>query len=198
MRKAEIIELVKQKLGWKWGDRTIQLHVENAWNQFVGQLFVNDSHQLDFYTKTYTVDIETDETRKYSLLPVKTIQYKDAAGGVRRIHTLCDEEVFFVPMRGIDFQLFSSLDAGIVASDVVGYQTKTGRVDYLGLPYGVTSVRMDIVPSFSEYDDDDDIPFPDGVAASIYGLVLQMVQGNTPTDTNIFKDQVQIKDSIEP
>jgi hypothetical protein len=193
MNKAQIVELVKQRVGWKWGDRTIALHIENAWNQVVGQLFLNDSHQLDLYCKTYEVDVVT-ATRKYSLLPVKTIQYKDAGGGVRRIHTQCDEQLVFVPMRGIDFQIFSSLDAGIVATDIVGYMTKHDRVEYFDISDDITTVRMEIVPAFSEYEDTDDLPFPDGVAANIYGLVLQMVQGNAPTDTNIFKDQVQITD----
>jgi len=194
MTKAQIIELVKQKLGWKWGDRTLALHIENAWNQFIGQLFKNDSHQLDLYCKTYDVAVTVGSPRSYSLLPVKTIQYVDAGGGVRRIHTQCDEEMFFVPMRGIDFQIFSSLDAGLVASDIVGYMTKSDRVEYFDIPDEITSVRMEIVPAFSEYADTDDIPIPEGVAANIYGLVLQMVQGNTPTDNNIFKDQIQIAD----
>lgn len=194
MTKSQIVELIKSRLGWKWGDRTIALHVENAWNQFVGQLFLNDSHQLDLYCKTYEVAVTSGSPRSYSLLPISTIQHKDAGGGVRRIHTQCDEEVFFVPMRGIDLQLFSSLDAGLVASDIVGYIPKLDRVEYFGIPDEIVNVRMEIVPAFSAYDDDDDIPIPEGVAANLFGLVLQMVQGNSPTDTNIFKDQIQIAD----
>jgi hypothetical protein len=195
MTKGQFTELIKQRLGWKWGDRTIALHIENAWNQVVGQLFLNDSHQLDLYTKTYTVDVLSGTPRKYSLLPVKSIQYKDAANGVRRIHTLCDEQVHFVPMRGIDFQIFSSLDAGIVNTDVVGYLSKTDRVEYFDIIDDISQVRMDIVPAFSAWGETDDIMIPQGVAESIYGLVLQAVQGNAPTDFNIFKDQAQIADN---
>ncbi len=192
MTKGEFIELIKGRIGWKFGDRTIAFHIENAWNQVVGQLFLNDSHQLDLYTKSYEVDVDYSDPRYYALLPVKTIQYKDAGGGVRQIHTLCDEEVFFVPMRSIDFQLYSSLDAGIVGGDVVGYLTKADRVEFFGLSDSVTKVSMDIVPSFPEWGDDDDFPMPSGMAENIYGLVVQAVQGNTPTDTNIFKDQVPL------
>jgi hypothetical protein len=192
MTKGQFIEIIKGRLGWKFGDRTIAFHIENAWNQVVGQLFLNDSHQLDLYTKSYEVDVAYSDPRYYALLPVKTIQYKDAGGGVRQIHTLCDEEVFFVPMRSIDFQLYSSLDAGIVGGDVLGYVTKADRVEFFGLSDSVTKVRMDIVPSFPEWGDDDDFPMPSGMAENIYGLVVQAVQENTPTDTNIFKDQVPL------
>ena len=199
MTKSQLIELVKQKLGWKFGDRTISLHIENAWNQVVGQLFINDSHQLDFYTKTYTDVAVVDEVpRKYSLLPVRTIQYKDAGNGVRRIHTDCDEQLVFVPMRGMDIQIFSELDAGRVADDITGYLVKTDRVEYFGIIDDITTVRMDIVPAFSAWSDSDDIPMPEGVAESIYGLVLKATAGeNLPSDFNIFRDQAQIADNVE-
>ena len=195
MQKAQFVEIIKSRLGWKWGDRSIALHIDVAWNQVVGQLFASDSHQLDLYTKTYTVDVTNGSPRKYALLPVGTIQYKDAAGGVRRVHTQCDEEVHFVPMRGIDFQIFKSLDAGLVATDIIGYLPKTDRIEFFEISDDITNVRMEVVPTFSEFDDTDDIPIPDGMAENIYGLVLQAVQGNAPTDTNIFKSQVQITDN---
>lgn len=192
MNKNQFIELIKGRLGWKFGDRTIALHIDNAWNQVVGQLFLNDSHQLDFYCKTYTVTVEYSEPRPYALLPVNTIQYKDAGGGVRQINTICDEGVYFVPMRGIDFQLFSGLDAGIVNTDVVGYLPKTDRVEFFDMPDTITQVRMEVVPAFSALSDSDDIPIPSGIAENIYGLVLQAIQGNAPTDENIFKNQAPL------
>jgi hypothetical protein len=100
-------------------------------------------------------------------------------------------------MRSIDFQLFSGLDAGIVNTDVVGYLTKADRVEFFGFPDSVTQVRMDIVPAFPEWGDTDDFPMPSGVAENIYGLVIQAVQGNTPTDTNIFKDQAPLAEVKE-
>ena len=195
MEKRAFVEIIKSRLGWRWGDRTLAKHIDVAWNQVAGQLFGSDSHQLDLYTKTYTVSVTNGTPRKYALIPVGTIQYKDAAGAVRRVHTECDEEVHFVPMRGIDFQIFKSLDAGLVATDIIGYMTKTDRIEFFEISDDITSVRMEVVPLFSEYDDTDAIPIPDGVAENIYGLVLQAVQSNAPTDTNIFKNQASLTDN---
>ena len=199
MTKSQLIELFKSKLGWKFGDRTLGLHVENAWNQVVGQLFLNDSHQLDLYTKTYEdVAVVDAVPRKYSLLPVATIQYKDAGGAVRTIHTKCDETLTFAPMRAIDFFLFSELDAGAVSVGVAGYLTKTDRVEYFELSDDITSVRMGIVRAFSAWSDSENLPIPEGVGASLSGLVLKLATGqNAPADFNIFKDQAQLADNSD-
>jgi hypothetical protein len=186
MKKSQIIELAKKKVGWRWDTRTAGLHVDLAWVNITGQLFAGDLSNLDLYAKPYTVDVVRVSPRPYSMLPVSILQTIDPANGVRHVYPLCEDGTFYVPIRGIDFNLLPDSDAA-KTDNACGYYVKTDRVEYFQIGEDVTQLRMEIVPQFSDYDNDDDIPIPAGSAETFFALIVQSMEGKLETKDNIFK-----------
>jgi len=181
MTKAKLIELVRKAVGSPDGlvDRTIALHIENAFIQVSREIFGKNLHKLDRYAKPYTVSItkDPDTGQYYSILPVPVMQTIDVGDGVRRIRKLKGpDSVEFVPLRGIDPALLSNLEVGQIDSSI-GYIIKKDRVEYYNHLNDITQVRMDLVTTFSNYDDDDDFPLPMGASDQIIALAVASYNG---------------------
>ena len=186
MKKSQIVELAKKRAGWRWETRTASLHVDLAWVNITGQLFSGDLSNLDLYAKVYTVDVVSTSPRPYSVLPVAILQTIDPANGVRHGYPLEEDGTFYVPIRGIDFNLLPDSDASKV-DKACGYYVKTDKVEFYHIGEDVKQLRMEIVPQFSDYDDDDDIPIPSGYAEQFFALIVQSMGGDLTAKDNVFK-----------
>ena len=91
MTKEQFIELVKGKLTSadpnpdtqeKYHEARIELFISLAMNDIIYQVFYRNMDDKDLYVKTYTVDVEFDETYQqyFSDLPSNVIQLPNNAG----------------------------------------------------------------------------------------------------------------------
>ncbi|MFA5715607.1 MAG: hypothetical protein WC998_07700 [Candidatus Paceibacterota bacterium] len=187
MTKKQFIAQIKSALGIEFMDRTVGAYFDQAFNTVTGQLFRSNPNQYSFYAKSYEVDVVQSKPRSYALFPVSVIQTTDTANGVRQIFTTGDDDLNFVPIPGIGFQIYKKLAVGRV-SKIIGYLVKTDRVEFMwNMPTNITKVRMELVRPFSAYDDEEEFPLPDGSADIIIQMVLQMMNAKVDVKTNIYK-----------
>ena len=184
MIKGKVIDQVKDMTGNKFRDRTVAVHIEDAFNTVVGQLFKNDPSQWDLYCQSFTVDVNNVKPRPYAMLPARIIQTPDIANGVRRIFSTDDDNLDYIPMPYNGFQFYGILQLDDV-DDSVGYAVRSDRVEFFNLPSIINQVRMELVLPWSEWDDTQDIPLPSGVANLIIAQAVQTLTGIQP-DTNIY------------
>jgi len=185
MIKDKLIDLVKDATGNRYRDRTVGIWLELAFGTVIGQLFKNDPAQYDLYTKSYVVPVVQQKPRPYSVLPVRIIETSDMANGVRNIFSTEDDDLDFVPMPLNGFSFYNAVKLDDV-TDSVGYSVKGGIVEYWNMSSAVTSVRMELVRAFSEWDGSEDIPLPSGTENIIVSQAIQMITSQKP-ETNIYK-----------
>jgi len=179
MIKEKLVQLVADAVGEKFALRTVALHIENAYNTIVGQVFVQNPNQLDFYAKPY----EADVVDNYALFPVPVIQNADNAKGCRSIHDLKNTMRFYaIPVYALD----SSSDVTRLP-DFVFYAVRSDRAEFLNLPKMVKKVLMSLVVPFSEWGDKEDLPIPSGVADNIVALAIQTLNAETQVHSNAYK-----------
>lgn len=181
MLKSQIVQLVADAVGEKFALRTVALHIENAYNTIVGQVFVQNANQLDFYAKPYEAEVHHGK-QTYAKVPVAIIQNADNAKGVRAVYT---EEMDTRFTAAPTFVIDSSCDSTMIG--YVFYAVKHDRVLFKNLPKEVKKVVMDLVIPFHLWDDADDIPIPGGVADNIIALSIQTWNADTAAHTNAYK-----------
>jgi hypothetical protein len=185
MTKGQIIAQIQLALGIEFHSRTIAAYIDQAFNQVVGQLFRQNPNQYDFYAKSYTIDVVQQCPTSYALLPVAIIQTPDNAQGIRQVYSTGENNLDFVPVPKFWFQLGKKLIAGKVMKQI-GYFPKTDRIEFMNIPTAVTQVRAELVRPFTAYDDDEQVPLPDGSADMIIQMVFQMMN-KEQVKTNIYK-----------
>lgn len=185
MTKGERIAQFQLALGIQFMSRVIASYIDDSFNTVVGQLFKSNPNQYDFYCKTYILDVKHEKPHPYAMLPVKIIQTPDNANGVRRIFSLEEDDLNFVPIPDFWFQMNKKLIAGRVSKQI-GYSVKPNMVEFEKLPSEVEQVRAELVRPFSAYDNDEEVPLPDGSADLIVQRVLAMMN-KEPVKENIYK-----------
>lgn len=188
MIKEQWIESVQANAGLRYRDRTIAIHIEQAINTVLGQVFNKDPTQWDLFAKPYEADIVTG-IRPYALLPERIIQTPDLAKGVRRVYAIGSDDLVFVPMPGFGHQLFREVGLDQV-DDAIGYEVKFDRIKFFNLRQPITKVIMDLVIPFGKWTDTDDFPIPMGTANMVTDLAVKTLQG-MPGDKNIYKTDHQ-------
>lgn len=186
MTKQAIIDQIKFALGIDFMNRTVAAHFDMAFNTVVGQLFKQNPNQHNYYAKEYTINITHSAPRAYAMLPVAIIQTPDNAQGVRAVYAPKEDGLNFVPMPASGFQIYGKLAVGRTGK-VVGYFPKPDRIEFMpNLPHDLESVRAELVRPFSAYEEDEQVPLPDGSADIIIQMVLQTMRGED-VKTNIYK-----------
>ena len=181
--------MVQANAGLRYRDRTIALHIEQAINTVLGQVFNKDPNQWDLFSKSYEADV-VGTTNPYSLLPEAIIQTPDLAKGVRRIYagslTESSTQFVFVPIPAFGHQLFSEVGLDNI-DDSIGYEVRHDRVKYFNMQYPITKVTMDLVIPFSKWSDSDDFPIPSGTAGMITDMAVKTLMA-MPGDNEIYKN----------
>jgi Zn-dependent M32 family carboxypeptidase len=159
----------------------LSAQIERAFNSVIAYAFRNDYSSFDLYTKSYpNIAVATDTYGTYySTVPVRLVQLKDNAESVRRIHALKDQlSILFVPIPKDSWSTFNLLDVSKV-SKYVGYSITNNRVEYSRHP-SVSTVTMDLVRAFMDYEDNEEIPMPSGMEQMFEQLVQSFLQGTPP------------------
>ncbi len=189
MIKGELIELTQAMLQQmdktkKYHERIVEALITLATNNMLMSVV-----DLDLYVKQYkNVDVtqDNDTDQYYSLYPAKIVDTLGVYKGVRSINTMKGTGLQFAPIRGSELQLFEGLDISAV-SDVIGYRPETDRITYMGEPRDeddniITSVRMNLIIPFSEYETTDDYHIPGGEQIDLFNAVVSILRGIPPKD----------------
>jgi hypothetical protein len=176
MIKSEIRSMVfnmLQKLDKeaRYHPRFLDSVVEKCLNEMLWEMYALDSLSLQRYTVTYgrtaltvvPVSYEATTQLYYSTLPAKIIPFPDRASGVRRIHTVIQSGLRFLPMDFREMDLVRSSSYYKEVTDKILYAVDQTRVEYYGMTVAVAAagVRMDIIQPFSQYADTDTVLIPE-------------------------------------
>lgn len=175
--------------------RVIDAYIEKALAEYYNLVYLRNPLELQRYTREfgYTVPIavayEAATHLYYSLYPTgySIIPIPDKASGVRRISTIVQGGLTFVPMDARELDLVQSGNYVNVVTDKIGYVVTRLRIEYYNITAAViaSGVRIDLLIPFSQYADDDVILVPEIVNDEGKGLVdrvLQMFEKTPPAE----------------
>lgn len=177
MKKEVLVDLIKQKYPHLTNQET-ELWIGRAWNTLLYESFKMDTSSVDFFCKQfYDIVVSKDSYDEYYCsLPVRPVQLPDNADGVRRVMGQKNGvDVTFVPIPRDSFGVFIELDVNKIDNSV-GYSTKYNKIIWERDPC-VDKVKMDIVPMFEDYDDDDEVSAPMGFDVRLTFMVDQLMTG---------------------
>lgn len=177
MKKEVLVDLIKQKYPHLTNQET-ELWIGRAWNTLLYESFKMDVSSVDFFCKQFYDIIVTKDAydEYYCSLPVRPVQLPDNADGVRRVMGQKNGvDVTFVPIPRDSFGVFVELDVDKI-DNAIGYSTKYNKIIWERNP-NVEKVKMDIVPMFEDYDDDDEVSAPMGFDVRLTFLVDQLMNG---------------------
>jgi hypothetical protein len=179
MLVGAILQLVKDGSGNQFRERTIALHAEMVWETYIGQLFGQNPEQLNFYTKSFVVPVvpkDDENSIAYSILPKRIVQVRDAKKGVREITYTKNPGLKFVPVTLLQRKIYPEMEVGAV-DDTVGYEVMTNKVLYDNIDPAIKEVQMRLCLPFSQWDINDDLPLPEGIAALIIQETISSMKG---------------------
>jgi len=173
MIKSEIRSLVRNSLPKidktnRWHDNFIDAAIEKAIALMYDDIFKVNPLNLQRYVKQYgysaaiAVNTEAVTGIKYSTLPESIIPVNDKASGVRRISTLAQGALKFIPMDAREDLLGNGAYFNNV-STLIGYSVNQTRVEYYGMTNAIQAVgvRMDLLIPFSKYAETDEVKIPE-------------------------------------
>lgn len=182
MLKKQLIELTKSGLDIPPGikDRTMALYIELAFGQFSKEVFGNNWNKLDLYSLSYDncpVLYNEDTDVYYTEFPAPIMQQIAWMDGLRRITKMKGRDVDFEALYGGMDNLLESLELGNLYQKI-GYMVRNGRIEYYNMDDKIKLVRVEMVPGFTDYDDDKDFPLPNGLAMNIVTYAQEMFRNN--------------------
>lgn len=173
MTKQEIRSLIRNILPKidktnKYHDLVIDSACETVLNTMIQDYFNRESRNVDKFTKRFgdavaiTVSTDAITTIDYSTLPVSFVPLSDRASGVRRIYTVQAGGIAFYPMDAREADLVYSNSNFYLVGNKIGYVVYPTRVEYFGMTAAIRAagVRMDIVVSYRNYLDTDQVLLP--------------------------------------
>lgn len=173
---------------------------EKCLNELYWELYALDSLALQRYTVTYgrttavAVSYEASTQLYYSILPAKIVPFPDRASGCRRIHTVIQSGLRFLPMDFREMDLVRSSSYFKTVTDKILYAVDQTRVEYYGMTAAIAlaGVRMDIIQPFSQYADTDTVLIPefrDGEGMSFDDRVKRKLMTIPPVDLSEDTDE---------
>jgi hypothetical protein len=189
--KAQIIDLVYNNLKRAKPDvdyprELVEHNIAKAWNQILYDTFRKDLSFLGFYAKEYTgVAVALNPTTgvRYSTLPVAIVQLPDKSAGVRRISSLTNRTLQFIPMSEEVAELKASTEIGLVDGTKIGYIVRYDRVEYdANMTAAIATVKMSLVVPFDVYGRTENLPIPSGKDEDLVRLALQFMMIQTQTE----------------
>lgn len=203
MTKRELIDLTIVNLG-KRGDhhpRQIELNMAGAYIQILFAAYSKVPSFLDRISKTYLCDVSRDEDSGiyYTDLPVEPIRFTDIGEGIRRVWKVKQksdgglaegDEILFIPISPNDTQIISSLQAGVITSEI-GYYQRDTRLYFYKMKSEIEQVNVDVVRRFEDISDDEQVLLPAGGDQMFAGVVLEIMKGIPYVDPRLRKINVK-------
>ena len=203
MTKEDITSLVYNHLlkvdkTNKYHINVIEKAVTVAFTQAYTEVFERNPRLLDNYTVTYGKTGDTLETAVdgdgsgmyVATIPVTYVPFNDKASAVRHIFTLAKSDTKFYPMSKYEADIADNTLFG-ETDDRIGYVVRQTTIEFYGMT-AITSIRIDIVQDFDQYEATDDINMPFGNEQSLIDAVVERLRGIPPVDlTDNNSDQWQ-------
>lgn len=211
MTRAQWIELIKRaldggsapvELRGRYHENEIALYIQSAINSLLNtyttlsaQNSANQGHDLwkfDGMTKTYPLDIKFDSTRKkyYSELPVSIMPILNNSG-IRMIFPIEAEECAFIPRAQTDDFLMDGLDVNLITG-LIYFKVENTKVYYSGdINCNWKQVLAKLIINFTEFDDNDEVPMPEGKDFNLLEMVYKFMLAKKPMDNE--NDNVPIQ-----
>lgn len=201
MTKKDLIDYFKallpriDKTG-KYHSKVIAHAIERAVNNVLCDLYMKSPELIDPYMKEYLgsdydeytgiylLTLEDSDTGLwYADLPVSYVPIPVVGSGVREVALLDDDELTFVPSRYDDIMRSQDFDMNYLTS-MVSYATVGSKLIFSTLPdgYDGEELRVRLITSFTDYDDDDDFIIPYGQDMTIMQNVYQILGLIPPVD----------------
>lgn len=193
MIKGQLIEIIRKRLSGgsttadgmhKVDQRVIEVYVNGLFSTYLNALAANKKSKLDSYIKPYmnvAVTLDTATDSYYSLFPAAPARLSKTGDAIRDISTEQGTGIGFCPMED-DFNDMLVYTEAYDLDDVISY-TVTDRIDYQGTGIeSITEVRVKMIPQFSEYDDDDEVPIPVGFEQQIIDTTVRYFQNQPLID----------------
>jgi hypothetical protein len=168
----------------------VERHFEMAFSDVVREVYnkglrYRDYGQLDAMLKPYeNVPVEFSSTRGryYSDLPINVVQLPENSG-IRSIIPRCDDEEPYKRIPNGASAVFNKLDVfGTGTNQKFIWEREGNRVYFKNIDSDVTEVLMKLIPAFSSYEDEDEIPMVSGYEGSVYDQAVQRMMNEVPQD----------------
>jgi len=165
--------------------KVIEGEIAGAYNTMLKAFYQNDANlmnaELDFYAKKYTAGVQKDSDGFFYVdIPVKVLELKDNLGF--RSITPKGGQYQFVRTKENSLARIRKLPVYCCLKDA--YYYKDGNRIVLDFPVAeyslVEQVYVKVLPLFSEFEDADNIEFPQG--DSIAKNTILQLMGFRPTD----------------
>ena len=206
MTKKDLVSFYRNSLPapdktGRYHPQIIAYAVRMAYEQLLYDMYLINPKNLDEYVVTLTDLAVVNADRDYVVVTKSYIKLPGRGSGVRSVHTvflpdsLSDiEDIYFFPMTLQEYEQASHSEIWSTG-DAVGYAVGQDKVYLHNLPvdwdYLSGSVSVDIVQSFEEYADTDEVMMPHGQAERLTELVVQYLSKippknllNNNSDTN--------------
>jgi hypothetical protein len=201
MVKAEIRSLIKNLLhkyseGSEYHNEVVDRAIEKVISQLYTETFLREPLSLQRYCKRFgtvtpiVVSYDASAEIYYSNYPtgVMPVPMPDKASGVRRITTVAQGGLTFLPMDQREMELVGSGSYYGSVTDKIGYVVTQDRIEYYGMTVAIATagVRMDVLCPFSDYADTDQVLIPEMPSASgdtFTDMVLKILSVIRPQET---------------
>ncbi len=163
---------------------TLEVEVGKAYDTAVKQFFYNDKNlenaDLDYYAKTYQINVSSGSGLKYATLPVTVVELKKGLGirSVKPVSTISNEagDFSFIRTSETELELIKNLEVYCCSKKAFYY--KDGSRIVLSYPINeyslIEKVQVKLLPSFADFGMDDNINFPMG-EMEITANILQLM-----------------------
>lgn len=198
MEKAKLIELIRRQsvqngIGTFEDNKSISLRqIELACDNMYGDLLfllLKDSKSIDYFCKSYeNVSVEYNRTSNeyYSDLPISVVQLPENKA-VHLIRGVGSNRKFY-PVTNEDVDLHSDTDIPKYYDRTWFLLDGTSRVKYVNFDYrqsNIRSVQMKLIPSFSTFSWNEDVPIPSGRVTEFVSIVAKtLFQSNKFLDSS--------------
>ncbi len=187
MTKKELVSFYRNSLPspdktGRYHPQIIAYAVRMAYEQLLYDMYLMNPNNLDAYVVTLVNLAIVNADRDYIQLTKSYVKLPGKASGVRAVHSpdlpnaVSElEDIYFYPMSLQEYNQMRSSEIW-ATGDVVGYAVAQDKVYLHNLPidwdYLSGNVHVDIVQSFEEYADTDEIVVPNGQAERMTELVV--------------------------
>jgi hypothetical protein len=175
----------------RYHQKVIEKYIGMAFNQITYDTWLTAKKYsnfdiLDSFTKRYYLPVmyDTASLEWYIELPVTLAQLPDGTA-LRHISPKQDQSFAFAPVNNTSSPMWSVLEAGYI-KDVPSYYVENTKAFFIGFePYqDITTVMVKLIPPFSAWDDDSEVPVIAGKEFTIFEMVTKYLV-NKPADDDL-------------
>jgi len=196
MTKEEFIDFVKVQTGDKHHETVIEKAIASAWNTILYNTFKNNPDNLDLYTKEYKIATgsilqNANTSIWYFLLPAQISQLPTSEQ-LREVRPLTDVQNTFGIISLSQRTTLNNLQSIDISEKRTTCCVRGNTVEFDNISAANRSagVLANLVVSFEEYADTDDIYVPSGQDIDLLGLTKSFLEGTPPeikVDNNTVK-----------